>query len=102
MHLAKRVPLGELIMLDRERCIQCGRCVRFQDEIADDPVIGFFERGRKLEIISYSEPGFDSYFSGNTTDICPVGALTTTDFRFQARPWELASAASICTQCPVG
>ena len=100
--LAKHLPLGELIVLDRERCIQCARCVRFQDVIVDDPVIGFYERGRSLEIVTFSEPGFDSYFSGNTTDICPVGALTTTDFRFQARPWELNSAASICSQCPVG
>jgi NADH-quinone oxidoreductase subunit G len=102
MHLAKHVPLGELIYLDRERCIQCARCVRFQDEIADDPVIGFYNRGRSLEIVTYSEPGFDSYFSGNTTDICPVGALTTADFRFKARPWELNAAASICPHCPVG
>jgi NADH-quinone oxidoreductase subunit G len=102
MHLAKRVPLGELIYLDRERCIQCARCVRFQDEIVDDPVIGFYQRGRSLEIVTFSEPGFDSYFSGNTTDICPVGALTTADFRFGARPWELNAAASICPQCPVG
>jgi len=102
MHLAKQVPLGELIYLDRERCIQCARCVRFQEEIADDPVIGFFNRGRSLEIVTFSEPGFDSYFSGNTTDICPVGALTTADFRFGARPWELKPAASICSQCPVG
>jgi NADH-quinone oxidoreductase subunit G len=101
-HFDKNVPLGELIFLDRERCIQCGRCVRFQDEIVDDPVIGFFNRGRALEIVTYSEPGFDSYFSGNTSDICPVGALTTADFRFKARPWEMNSAASICTQCPVG
>lgn len=101
-HLAKHVPLGELIYLDRERCIQCGRCVRFQDVVVDDPVIGFFNRGRSLEIVSFSEPGFDSYWSGNTTDICPVGALTTTDFRFRARPWELRAAASICTHCPVG
>ncbi len=102
MHLAKHVPLGELIYLDRERCIQCARCVRFQTDIAGDDVIGFFQRGRALEIVTYSEPGFDSYFSGNTTDICPVGALTTADFRFRARPWELNSAASICSQCPVG
>lgn len=102
MHLAKHYPLGELIYLDRERCIQCGRCVRFQADIADDPVIGFTNRGRSIEIVSNSEPGFDSYFSGNTTDICPVGALTTADFRFQARPWELCSTASICPQCPVG
>jgi NADH-quinone oxidoreductase subunit G len=86
--LAKNVPLGELIFLDRERCIQCARCVRFQDEIVGEPVIGFYNRGRSLEIVTFSEPGFDSYFSGNTTDICPVGALTTADFRFGARPWE--------------
>lgn len=102
IQLAKHVPLGDLIFLDRERCIQCARCVRFQDEIIDEPVIGFFNRGRSLEIVTYSEPGFDSYFSGNTTDICPVGALTTADFRFGARPWEMNSAPSICTQCPVG
>lgn len=102
IHLAKHHPLGELIFLDRERCIQCARCTRFQDEIVDDPVIGFYERGRRLEIVTYSNPGFDSYFSGNTTDICPVGALTTADFRFGARPWELNSAASICPHCPVG
>src|SRR5258707_11655929 len=101
-HLAKHVPLGELIYLDRERCIQCARCTRFQDEVVDDPVIGFYERGRHLEIVTFSEPGFDSKFSGNTTDICPVGALTTADFRFEARPWELNSAASICPHCPVG
>ena len=102
MHLAKHVPLGELVYLDRERCIQCGRCVRFQEQVADDPVIGFFQRGRSWQIVTFSEPGFDSYFSGNTTDICPVGALTTADFRFGARPWELNSAASVCTHCPVG
>ncbi len=102
MHLQKHVPLGELIYLDRERCIQCARCVRFQDEIVGDPVIGFYQRGRSLEIVTYSEPGFNSYFSGNTTDICPVGALTTADFRFGARPWEMKAAASICTHCPVG
>ena len=102
IHLAKHVPLGELIILDRERCIQCGRCVRFQDEIVADPVIGFYNRGRSLEIVTFSEPGFDSYFSGNSTDICPVGALTTADFRFGARPWELKSTASLCSHCPVG
>ena len=102
IHLAKKVPLGELIYLDRERCIQCARCTRFQDEIVDDPVIGFYQRGRSLEIVTYTKPGFDSYWSGNTSDICPVGALTTADFRFGARPWELNAAASICNQCAVG
>ena len=102
LHLEKMVPLGELIFLDRERCIQCARCIRFQDEVAGDSVISFDERGRSTQIVSFSDPGFDSVFSGNTTDICPVGALTTADFRFGARPWELEAQASICTQCPVG
>jgi NADH-quinone oxidoreductase subunit G len=101
-HLAKKFPLGDLIYLDRERCIQCGRCIRFQENIVDDPVIAFQNRGRSMQIFTSSEPGFDSYFSGNTTDICPVGALTTTDFRFGARPWELCTTSSICPHCPVG
>jgi NADH-quinone oxidoreductase subunit G len=100
--LAKHVPLGDLIFLDRERCIQCARCIRFQDKIAGEPVLGFYSRGRATDIVTFSEPGFDSIFSGNTTDICPVGALTTADFRFGARPWELKNAASVCSQCPVG
>ncbi len=101
-HLPKHYPLGELIYLDKERCIQCGRCVRFQDEIADDRVIGFYQRGRSIQIETLSEPGFDSKFSGNTTDICPVGALTTKDFRFRARPWETTPVPSVCTHCAVG
>jgi NADH-quinone oxidoreductase subunit G len=101
-HMDKHVPLGELIFLDRERCILCGRCVRFQRDVAGEAVLAIDERGRGSEIISVSDPGFDSVFSGNTTDICPVGALTTADFRFGARPWELKSAASVCAQCPVG
>ena len=102
LRLGKRVPLGELIFLDQERCILCGRCIRFAHEIADDPVIAFHERGRRTHVISLSEPGFDSLFSGNTTDICPVGALTTADFRFGSRPWEMMPVATICTHCPVG
>jgi len=102
MHLPKQVPLGDLIWLDRERCIQCARCIRFQDEIVGEAVLGFDERGRATQIVSLSEPPFDSIFSGNTTDICPVGALTTEDFRFGARAWELNATASICSQCPVG
>lgn len=98
----KHVPLGDLIFLDRERCIQCARCIRFQDDIAGEPVLGFYDRGRRTDIVTFSDPGFDSVFSGNTTDICPVGALTTADFRFGARPWELKNAASVCSQCPVG
>jgi NADH-quinone oxidoreductase subunit G len=102
MRLDKHVPLGDLIFLDEERCIQCARCVRFQQEVVGDDVLAFHERGRALQIITVSEPGFDTYFSGNTTDICPVGALTTADFRFGARPWELTNVPSICPHCPVG
>ncbi len=102
LKLEKHVPLGDLIYLDRERCIQCGRCVRFQDEIVDDPVLAFHNRGRMLEIVTMSEPGFDSYWSGNTTDICPVGALTTADFRFGARPWELNSVSTLSVHGPAG
>jgi NADH-quinone oxidoreductase subunit G len=98
----KRYPLGDLIILDRERCIQCARCIRFQGEIAGDAVLEFYQRGRSTDIVTFSDPGFDSYWSGNTTDICPVGALTTVDFRFGARAWELKQAASICTHCPAG
>ncbi|MCC6259683.1 MAG: NADH-quinone oxidoreductase subunit NuoG [Anaerolineales bacterium] len=101
-HFEKPLPIGDLIYLDRERCIQCSRCIRFQDQIAGESVLGFEDRGRGMQIVSISDPEFDSIFSGNTTDICPVGALTTADFRFGARPWELQSQASICTQCPVG
>ncbi|MBU0510934.1 MAG: NADH-quinone oxidoreductase subunit NuoG, partial [Chloroflexi bacterium] len=101
-HAEKHIPLGDLIFLDRERCIQCARCIRFQRDIAGDAVLEFYERGRRTNIVTFSEPGFDSYWSGNTTDLCPVGALTSTDFRFGARSWELKHTASICSHCPVG
>lgn len=101
-HNEKRVPLGDLIMLDRERCIQCSRCIRFQDEIADDHVLGFNARGRGIEIVSLSNPPFDSKYSGNTIDICPVGALTSRDFRLSARVWEVKDYPSVCGHCSVG
>ncbi|NDJ79199.1 MAG: NADH-quinone oxidoreductase subunit NuoG [Chloroflexi bacterium] len=102
IRLDKHVPLGDLIYLDRERCIQCARCTRFCDEVVGDDVLAFHERGRRLQIVTISDPPFDTKFSGNTTDICPVGALTTADFRFGARPWELDEVPSICPHCPVG
>jgi NADH-quinone oxidoreductase subunit G len=102
IHLAKHVPLSDLIYLDQERCILCSRCIRFQAELVGEAVLTFDERGRSSQIVTVSDPPFDSVFSGNTTDICPVGALTTADFRFGARPWELKAAASICSQCAVG
>ena len=101
-HAAKRYPLGDLIVLDQERCVLCARCTRFQDEIAHDPVLAIENRGRDAMIVSYSNPVFDSHYSGNTTDICPVGALTSRDFRFRARPWELTNLPSLCNHCGVG
>ncbi len=101
-HNEKAVPLGPLIVLDRERCIQCARCIRFQDEIVDEPVLGFADRGRALEIVALDDPPFNSKFSGNTIDICPVGALTSNDFRFTARVFELNDHPSVCAHCSVG
>jgi NADH-quinone oxidoreductase subunit G len=101
-HAAKRYPLGDLIVLDQERCVLCARCTRFQAEIAHDPVLAIENRGRDAMIVSYSDPVFDSHYSGNTTDICPVGALTSRDFRFRARPWELTNVPSLCNHCGVG
>ena len=102
VHFQKPIPLSPLIDLDRERCILCARCVRFEDEIAGDPVLGFANRGRSWMIISKSDPPFNSKFSGNTVDICPVGALMSHDFRFAARVWEVKPVPSICPHCPVG
>ena len=101
-HFPKRYPLGDLIVLDMERCVICARCIRFQDEIAHDPVLAIEERGRRAHIVSYSNPKFDSHYSGNTADICPVGALTTRDFRFAARAWEMTNVPSVCNHCGVG
>jgi NADH-quinone oxidoreductase subunit G len=101
-HFPKKYPLGDLIVLDMERCIICTRCVRFQDEIAHDPVLAVEERGRNAHIVSYSDPPFDSHYSGNTADVCPVGALTTRDFRFGARSWEMTNVSSVCNHCGVG
>jgi NADH-quinone oxidoreductase subunit G len=101
-HFPKKYPLGDLIVLDMERCIMCTRCVRFQEEIAFDPVLAVEQRGRNAHIVSYSNPKFDSHYSGNTADICPVGALTTRDFRFGARAWELTNVPSLCNHCGVG
>ena len=101
-HFPKKYPLGDLIVLDMERCIICARCIRFQDEIAHDPVLAIEQRGRQAHIVSYSDPMFDSHYSGNTTDICPVGALTSRDFRFGARAWEMKNIPSLCNHCGVG
>ena len=101
-HFAKPVPISDLVLLDRERCIQCGRCTRFAAEVAGDPLIDFGGRGGETEVITYPDEPFTSYFSGNTVQICPVGALTASPFRFRARPWDLTAVETSCQACAVG
>jgi NADH-quinone oxidoreductase subunit G len=101
-HWAKPIPLSDLVLLDRERCIQCDRCTRFADEVAGDPLIEFVGRGDNIEVNTFPDLPFSSYFSGNTVQICPVGALTASPYRFRARPWDLEQVESTCTSCAVG
>jgi len=98
-HYEKPIPLSDLVLLDRERCIQCARCTRFADEIAGDPLITFVERGACTQVLTFPGRPFASYFSGNTVQICPVGALTSKAYRFKARPWDLATVETSCTAC---
>ena len=100
-HYEKPIPLSDLVLLDRERCIQCARCTRFADEIAGDPLITFVERGGRTQVLTFPGRPFASYFSGNTVQICPVGALTSKQYRFKARPWDLATVETSCTACAV-
>lgn len=90
----KPIPISDLVLLDRERCILCARCTRFSDEISGDPLIEFQDRGNKTEVNTFPDLPFSSYFSGNTVQICPVGALTAKPYRFRARPWDLAKVES--------
>src|SRR5487761_1415099 len=101
-HWAKPISLSELVLLDRERCIQCGRCVRFAAEIAGEAQIDFLGRGDEVEVNIFDHHVFSSYFSGNTIQICPVGALTATPYRFTARPWDVDQVESTCTTCAFG
>jgi NADH-quinone oxidoreductase subunit G len=90
----KPIPISDLVLLDRERCVLCARCTRFSDEISGDPLIEFKERGNKTEINTFPDLPFSSYFSGNTVQLCPVGALTAKPYRFRARPWDLRKIES--------
>ncbi len=101
-HYVKALPISENVVLDRERCITCMRCTRFADEIAGDGQIDLINRGSNSEIGPLAGKTFDSNFSGNTIEICPVGALTSRQFRFKGRPWELKSVDSICSNCGNG
>jgi NADH-quinone oxidoreductase subunit G len=88
-HYEKPIPISDLVYLDRERCILCDRCTRFAKEVAGDPLIHFQDRGSRTEVNTFPDEPFSSYFSGNTVQICPVGALTSSSYRFKARPWDL-------------
>jgi NADH-quinone oxidoreductase subunit G len=101
-HWAKPIYISRLVALDRERCIQCDRCTRFATEVAGEPLINFISRGDHIEVNTFPGLPFDSYFSGNTVQICPVGALTAAPYRFKARPWDLEQCESTCTSCAVG
>ena len=98
----KPVRLSTQVLLDRERCVLCARCTRFSDQIAGDPFIALVERGALQQIGLFQDKPFDSYFSGNTVQICPVGALTGAAYRFRSRPFDLVSTPSICEHCASG
>ncbi|MFI8567180.1 NADH-quinone oxidoreductase subunit G [Rhodococcus sp. NPDC078407] len=98
----KPIPLSAEILLDRERCVLCARCTRFAAQVAGDPSIELLERGAVQQVGIFGDEPFDSYFSGNTVQICPVGALTNTEYRFRARPYDLTSSPSVCEHCAGG
>ncbi len=98
----KPVPLSSEVLLDRERCVLCARCTRFSQQIAGDPFIELIERGALQQVGIYENEPFESYFSGNTVQICPVGALTGAAYRFRARPYDLVSTPSACEHCASG
>ena len=101
-HYEKPIPISDIVFLDRERCILCDRCTRFAKDVAGDPLISFTQRGNETQVLTFPDDPFNSYFSGNTVQICPVGALTAKPYRFRARPWDLEEVESTCTSCSVG
>lgn len=98
----KPINVSAQVLLDRERCVSCARCTRFADEIAGDPFLALLERGAKQQVGISADQPFDSYFSGNTIQICPVGALTSAKYRFRSRPFDLISAPTACEHCASG
>lgn len=101
-HLPKSFPLSKHVVLDLERCIQCGRCVRFTDEVSGDGQLAFLFRGAHMQPHTFQLTEFTSRFSGNVIEICPVGALTSRNYRFRARPWDIVSQKTICSMCSNG
>jgi NADH dehydrogenase/NADH:ubiquinone oxidoreductase subunit G len=107
MHFPKRtfekpIPVSPTIALDRERCILCYRCTRFSESVAEDGQLVTVERGSHSMIATFEDEPYRAPFSGNVIELCPVGALTSTQYRFEARPWEIQNVPTVCGQCPVG
>jgi len=98
----KRIQIGPYVMFDADRCIMCSRCIRFCDEIAKDPELTFTKRGDRVFLTTYPGEKLDNLYSMNVVDICPVGALTNSDFRFKSRVWEMSLTNSVCTGCARG
>jgi NADH-quinone oxidoreductase subunit G len=98
----KPISISAQVLLDRERCVLCARCTRFSEQIAGDPFIALIERGALQQVGIYEKEPFESYFSGNTIQICPVGALTSASYRFRSRPFDLVSTPSVCEHCASG
>ncbi len=98
----KPIPISPLIALDRERCILCYRCTRFSEEVAEDGQLVTLNRGASSFIATFESEPYRAHFSGNVTELCPVGALLPTPYRFRARPWEIQNVPTVCGLCPVG
>jgi len=98
----KPIPISPLIALDRERCILCYRCTRFSEIVAEDGQLVAVNRGAETQIATFEDEPYRAPFSGNVIELCPVGALTSTSYRFEARPWEIQDVPSVCGLCPVG
>ena len=100
--MEKPIPISPTIALDRERCILCYRCTRFSEDVAEDGQLVARERGSSSYIATFQDRPYKAPFSGNVIELCPVGALTSTQYRFEARPWEIQNVPSVCGLCPVG
>src|SRR6266571_1048297 len=98
----KPIPISPLIALDRERCILCYRCTRFSELVAEDGQLVAVNRGSQTQIATFEDEPYRAPFSGNVIELCPVGALTSTTYRFEARPWEIQDVPTVCGLCPVG
>ncbi len=101
-HFPKAYPLSEYVVFDRERCIHCARCTRFTRDISGDAQLDFLFRGSDMEVATFANTEFESKFSGNVIELCPVGALLSRSYRFKARPWDLLTQKSVCTECSNG